>query len=679
MVRSIIPALWVTGALILFAAACVRSDISTTPVPDPEEQARVLQAEDQGLVNDGLLAATRSADRSTRAMAAMALGRIGDRTCFDILVKMLHDPATTVRLLPLVRDSSPQVREQLAFSLGLLGGRDNIEVLLELIRDETPQVAVRACLAIAGQTEPDAAVPDLTGLLDAPNQEIRRAAATALASIARINRSNPNSAAGAEARQALVSHSGIQDSDVVLQIVRGLYPPRNESEKGLLIRLFQHPNRQIQIQVLQSLSYTRGPIDPILASINSEDFHLVQTSLTAMGRNGEQSLVDILQEFSGDRNPTALRIAAIQAFRRANPQLAAFELPIQLVDSPIAALRAEAAKTAAVFRHSRNTAIVARLLSDSSPEVRAAAIQAAALPDGFLADLLAPVWEDPEPEVRRGLAKAAGSRLEIRRSGRTFKPAYQKEAIELLGRIWDLSNNDSQEFVRSAVLDALAAAVRDPAGETLLKKAAGHHDYRSRSRAIAVLEDKYDVDLPAGAGPASDLPLDHYVEMLHWAQTGWEAVVTMEREGFAPGTFTILLDTRNAPRTCWRFAQLAEKGFYDGLQFHRLIPNFLIQGGDPRMDGLGDPGDSIYPEYGSLPFEAGTVAMLEGPEAGAGSQFFISLTAQRRLDGKQIAFGRVDENLVGVVNLLIPGDTIVGIRIQAAGGEATPGQPASSP
>ena len=82
------------------------------------------------------------------------------------------------------------------------------------------------------------------------------------------------------------------------------------------------------------------------------------------------------------------------------------------------------------------------------------------------------------------------------------------------------------------------------------------------------------------------------------------------------------------------------------------------------MNGLGDPGDSIYPETTDLPFRAGTVAMFEGPAAGAGSRFFITLTDQRRLDGRQAAFGRITGNLDGVVRLLIPQDRIVNIRIE---------------
>ncbi len=105
---------------------------------------------------------------------------------------------------------------------------------------------------------------------------------------------------------------------------------------------------------------------------------------------------------------------------------------------------------------------------------------------------------------------------------------------------------------------------------------------------------------------------------------GESASVVMET---SEGSFTIQLDTERAPKTANNFAYLTEEGFYDGLGFHRIVPDFVIQGGDPLGDGSGGPGYKVVeaPPQG-LEYEPGIVAMAKsGAEASgtSGSQFFV--------------------------------------------------------
>jgi cyclophilin family peptidyl-prolyl cis-trans isomerase len=98
-----------------------------------------------------------------------------------------------------------------------------------------------------------------------------------------------------------------------------------------------------------------------------------------------------------------------------------------------------------------------------------------------------------------------------------------------------------------------------------------------------------------------------------------------------------------APKTAENFLTLAKKGFYTGTTFHRVIPGFMIQGGDPRGDGTGGPGYTIPDEFHPSLKHAGP-GMLSmanaGPNTG-GSQFFITLAATKWLDGKHAIFGQV--------------------------------------
>jgi cyclophilin family peptidyl-prolyl cis-trans isomerase len=98
----------------------------------------------------------------------------------------------------------------------------------------------------------------------------------------------------------------------------------------------------------------------------------------------------------------------------------------------------------------------------------------------------------------------------------------------------------------------------------------------------------------------------------------------------------------DAPKTVENFAKLAGEGFYDGLVFHRVIPDFMIQGGCPRGDGTGDPGYKFEDEFNDHEIVRGTLAMANAGPNTNGSQFFIvTADATPWLDGKHTAFGQV--------------------------------------
>jgi cyclophilin family peptidyl-prolyl cis-trans isomerase len=119
---------------------------------------------------------------------------------------------------------------------------------------------------------------------------------------------------------------------------------------------------------------------------------------------------------------------------------------------------------------------------------------------------------------------------------------------------------------------------------------------------------------------------------------------------------------------------LARAGFYNGQSFHRVVPNFVVQAGDPRGDGNGGPGYTIRCEINTRPFLRGTLGMaLSGKDTG-GSQFFITLLPQPHLDGGYTVFGQVTRGME-VVDRLEPGDVIREIFIWDGGAAASPGAP----
>ena len=112
------------------------------------------------------------------------------------------------------------------------------------------------------------------------------------------------------------------------------------------------------------------------------------------------------------------------------------------------------------------------------------------------------------------------------------------------------------------------------------------------------------------------------------------------------GTIQLELFDEEAPETVANFRKLASEGFYDGLVFHRVIGNFMIQGGCPNGTGTGGPGYTFDDEFNEHPIVRGTLAMANAGPNTNGSQFFI-VTAEATpwLDGKHTAFGRVTDGM----------------------------------
>jgi len=131
------------------------------------------------------------------------------------------------------------------------------------------------------------------------------------------------------------------------------------------------------------------------------------------------------------------------------------------------------------------------------------------------------------------------------------------------------------------------------------------------------------------------------------------------------GRIEVELYPEHAPKTVNNFVFLAREGFYDGVSFHRVIPDFVIQGGDPTGTGMGGPGYQFEDETKGNPLrhETGSLSMANAGPNTNGSQFFIAHSPQPHLDGRHTVFGKV---VVGqdVVNAIQQGDRMERVTIQ---------------
>jgi cyclophilin family peptidyl-prolyl cis-trans isomerase len=231
-------------------------------------------------------------------------------------------------------------------------------------------------------------------------------------------------------------------------------------------------------------------------------------------------------------------------------------------------------------------------------------------------------------------------------------------AVPALSRALDASRADPTYVARAAMLGALAA-INPTSARPLLTTALADADWAIRIRAAALLRE---LDAASGAAPQRPAPapddaaLDATSSLVAPAYTPQAYVETSK------GEIRFDLAVVDAPRAVASFIALAGKGFFDGLAWHRIVPDFVVQTGDPRGDGEGGPGYTLRDELSMRPYVRGTVGMALDWEDTGGSQFFITHSPQPHLDARYPVLGQVAAGM-DVVDRLEPGDRIVSVRV----------------
>jgi cyclophilin family peptidyl-prolyl cis-trans isomerase len=215
---------------------------------------------------------------------------------------------------------------------------------------------------------------------------------------------------------------------------------------------------------------------------------------------------------------------------------------------------------------------------------------------------------------------------------------------------------------RAAALAALAA-YGPPAATPVLRQALADKDWAVRVRAAMLLKqlDPSTADeVEAAIRPApTTAPAETYAApRIINPPVSTQVFIDTDR-----GTIQIELAVIDAPLTVENFLALARKGFFNGLSIHRVVPDFVVQDGDPRGDGEGGPGYTIRDELNERPYLRGTLGMAldPWPDTG-GSQWFITHSPQPHLDAKYTVFGRVLAGM-DVVDALQQWDVIRRVRV----------------
>jgi len=687
-------------ALLVIAAGCPKSPTAGSPatVKSGEELvigklARILRAADRRIVDDDLKSLLADPDAAIRAKATLALGQIGlpaslpelgtaasdaageTRANAAFAMGLIADPSSEATLEHLAADSSVAVRAAAVEALGRVHEPAGAATVRNLLDDPDMTVRAAACLAAWKFAEPEALLDALIANAASTESRVRIASCYALARLASIGVAPASSGAPvghlspagvARAREALSGRVTDPEPAVRMQVARGLASPQTGGERAAVGALTKDPEPGVRINAVRALGYPGMSIKPYLErAITDKDQGVSRAALEAVGLAGGSEAVAQLNEIVKKLDSGWLREAALLSLAHVDPSRVG-DIVSGLLINPDPAMRGAAAALITGRKEAGAIRAALALLGDPEPRVQALGVPLVAEQDGPIGKLLAGFFKANDPIVRAAVAEAIGGRFV------TPHPAVESkdDLFARLDEIWAAAATDTLPDAKLAVLDAAAKAGGDDRTKALLNRAIVDPDVIVRRRAATHFRAVYAEDRSRDVGPANDRPLADYERIVRWSLAAHTAVVSAQRPGTATGRFTVALDAQAAPMAAWNFAELAGKGFFDGATVHRVVPNFVVQDGDPRGDGYGGPGYSIRDEFNPLAFDPGVLGMASDGKDTAGSQWFVVLSAQPHLDGRYTSFGRVTRGLREVVVQMRPGDTIVSIRVDEGSGAA---------
>jgi cyclophilin family peptidyl-prolyl cis-trans isomerase/HEAT repeat protein len=612
-----------------------------------------------------------------RRRAALAVGRVGLADGVEPLVRLLED-------------NEIEVRQMAAFALGLIGDRSARPPLLNALKDAQPVLQGRAAEAlglIGDRTDADAisamiqshiragalkaVTPDeVTYPLAPPAEAVRLglyalarlSAYEALAAAVLDGSGQPVStwwpvayalqrvgdARAAPALIALINTPGRFTASFAVKGVGSTKAVQGAPALRQIVEQGQH-SPAVVIQAVRSLATLRDTAAlPILTKLVADartDATLRLEAMTTLGALVSVEALDVLLDLVSNPVP-GIRAAALQALARVDPQTFVATLAGLDADRDWT-VRVAVANALGTLPADQSLPRLTVMLQDRDQRVIPAVIGAmasskAAGVDGILIERL-----KAEDVVVRVAAANALADLKVAAGVQALTDAYRAAA------------NETTYVARGAALGALARL--DPAAaRPVLNEALKDRDWAVRVRAAALLREQgvTDVDLamrPAAPGQSVDDPQ-------------WQALVLPP---FSPhafldtdkGTIEIELAVVDAPLTVGNFVALARKGFFNGVAIHRVVPDFVVQDGDPRGDGEGGPGYTIRDEINQRPYLRGIVGMALDWEDTGGSQFFITHSPQPHLDARYTVFGHVVAGM-DVVDRLVPWDVLRNVRIR---------------
>ena len=713
-----------TGTLlVLFLGLTLTCCATTAPVAVPtpvvishqQKLGWILRLEDQRLLRDPSLpepegtAAVEGADPGAPAPVggAVAPGAVSlPQSATPDLLRLVEDPSAAIRrrsalaigrvgradgvpvLVGALSDSQMEVREIAAFGLGLIGDPSAAEPLVEALRDVSPVVQARAAQALgtlgaAGTVDAIQAMvamhvteaydvdPEELGYPLTPRIEAFRSGLYALAALG--------------AYDALAATILTEEGDPILWWwpVAHAFAQIDDSRAVGPLRTLVGIQGSIGVAIAARGLGTLGDASavPMLVDLldpRRRDARVVVAAVRALAELGADKAAPVLRRLLQlpDLDPTLL-LELVEALAAVDAQEST-DVMVELLSHPWPQLRGAALRGLAQLDPDLFVLVLSGLQPDSRWQVRVDLVHALVFVEPDVAAFrLTMMLEDEDRRVISAvlrslvtvrapnavdalLAHLSNSDVVVRKTAATLLGELEvSRAAEALATAYRDAAADASYLARAAVVDALARIGGAPALETL-RSAVEDPDWAVRIRAaqhLTMLDPSSDAETAIRPAPLR-FPLEAYRSPdLVTPSVSPHVFIDTDR-----GTIQIELAVNEAPLTCDNFMRLARSGFYNGLLVHRVVPNYVVQAGDPRGDSEGGPGYTVRDELSPLSFLRGTVGMaLDWADTG-GSQFFITTSPQPQLDARYPVFGKVIAGME-VVDQLQRGDVIRLVRV----------------
>jgi cyclophilin family peptidyl-prolyl cis-trans isomerase/HEAT repeat protein len=666
---------------------------------------KIIQFEDERTPNNELLdmvSPLSGYNGPVRKRAILALGRIG----YPIGVTNLIDVLKT--------DRSPELRALAAFSIGEIESHYAVAALMERLDPEiekSPLVRARAVEALgkiaANKLSAEALgkygltgiaetlarlLPDASKPLD---EEVKLMTTLTLTALLRLKQ--------ATVVPAIANQLRSPDAEVRWQAANALARIRDNLAPTLsaLLATLDDQEPLVRANAARALGVAKDvkTLEPLVKLLEDKDERVVASAINALGALGDAKAVQPLLNtgnrlleglrafdreklgFAPQQNLLLLVATAFGNLKdvRALPFLKAFRLMDNRIGaSPEVEMALAKFGEAAFFdfpeaakpakENWKNIANYAQGLGElktdkakgvlidlfaMKPDARAVSdilnAMAATKLDGLQKILLAEIKAE-DTIVRATAATLLG------------EAGDQGDAvINALIEAYKAAKTDKLNDARVAIVEA-SAKLKHPLNVQVLAEDTKDEDYVVRRLAAELQreapQDAKGAKLVIGAVKTNHNK-DYWRRMAQLATAGKNPIAVFHTK---KGDIRVELFASDSPMTVDNFCQLAKSGYFNGLAFIRVVPNFVIQGGDPRGDQNGGPGYQIRDEINLKPYTTGTLGMaLSGKDTG-GSQFFITHSPQPHLDGGYTVFGQVTEGM-DVVNRIARGDTIERIEI----------------
>jgi HEAT repeat protein/cyclophilin family peptidyl-prolyl cis-trans isomerase len=709
------------GPLALAVSACASTPPAPPPAPPPSYEQKlgwILRLEDQRVLRDpaqptapaiaepqrgsriaapapppvaDLAALTTEADARLRRRSALAIGRVGLEAGVPPLVKLLES------------DPEPEVRQMAAFALGLIGRDAAVAPLENALADEAPVVRGRAAEAL--------------GLIgSASSARAIGAMVSAYVKAGAVARAGPDDATEAAPDLQAVglgifALTRLKSYDVLAGVlldgsdapVTGWWPAAYALSRAGDPRAIPALRHLVQAPGIYTRSFAaRGLgrlgdrdavplLTPLVAGVKDAPGPAVE-AVRALGdiarANALPVLVDLLKVRGVHPGIRAEAVTAIGKLKA--PE--SVDVLLDLISDRAAVVRAAALSALAAVDPQRFIETLSGLGPDPQWQVRAALARAlGTLPAGTAAPLLETMTQDEDqrvlPAVLEGLVASRSPRAArvaldkltaadpvVRAAAASALGELKPEgAVQALVGAARFAERDALYVARTSALAALAGFGRE-AAEKALTSALTDKDWAVRVRAAELLhtiDPSRDDQAAIRPAPTRLAPSVYSAPEVVSPEVSTELYIDTDQ-----GTIQVELAVLDAPLTARTLTDLARQGYFGGVVLHRVVPDFVVQDGDPRGDGEGGPGYTIRDELNERPFVRGAVGMALDWRDSGGSQFFIAVSPQPHLDARYTVIGRVVSGM-DVVDKLDQGDLIRGIRVWDGSWRTTP--PAGAP